>query len=166
MDSTRPPTEVVGKDREPQELPHAPSRLLEKRTGAGRPNGQPTSSRPHREPSIVGPRIHLCELPVTTNRQDVRRFMPALDRHLQPLYPAAYSHHRLWAQPEAAVATGRPTQVTRPVVLPLGPRGPEMHACRCSLPESVDGNSCSAGYWSRETANRHAGSNHPAVVER
>lgn len=31
---------------------------------------------------------------------------------------------------------------------------------------SVDGNSCSAGYWSRETANRHAGSNHPAVVER
>lgn len=94
-----------------------------------------TSSRPHREPSIVGPRIHLCELPVTTNRQDVRRFMPALDRHLQPLYPAAYSHHRLWAQPEAAVATGRPTQVTRPVVLPLGPRGPEMHACRCSLPE-------------------------------
>lgn len=41
MDSTRPPTEVVGKDREPQELPHAPPRLLEKRTGAGRPNGQP-----------------------------------------------------------------------------------------------------------------------------
>lgn len=31
---------------------------------------------------------------------------------------------------------------------------------------SVDGNSCSAGHWSRETANRHAGSNHPAVVER
>lgn len=31
---------------------------------------------------------------------------------------------------------------------------------------SVAGTSCSAGYWSRETANRHAGSNHPAVVER
>jgi hypothetical protein len=61
--------------------------------------------------------------------------MPALDRHLQPLYPAAYSHHGLGAQLDAAMATGRPAQVTRSVVLPLGPRGPEMHACRCSLPE-------------------------------
>lgn len=42
-----------------------------------------------------------------------------------------------------------------------------MHAdVLCPSSRSVDGNSCSAGYWSRETANRHAGSNHPAVVER
>lgn len=131
--------EVVGKDREPQELPRAPP-----------PPGPPDFWKS--APVLVVPTAshvqsttHTENLPLlapefssvsfTPNRQDVRRFMPALDRHLQPLYPAAYSHHRLWAQPEAAVATGRPTQVTRSVVLPLGPRGPEMHACRYPLPE-------------------------------
>jgi hypothetical protein len=162
-------TEVAGKDRE-RRLPRAlPPRLLEKYAGAGRPNGQPRPVDNTDSPLLTPGFSSVSFTPKPTRREMVHA-----STRPSPATPLSRSLLTSLTRGAAGSCNGYRTSSTGDSLGCSAARSQRTKdACMSMLSPRARGQWTGtaavvrvAGHWSREPANRHAGSNHPAVVER